>query len=113
MGNKSTSYSEILIYVLIIIGISAIFIKTYYFFQHRIDLITCQGNITTLQQAVERFRTYRPEEVGDDTGKLKMLLLIKEKFLPVAVVCPENGVYKTDENKKVYCTVHGYLRGGE
>jgi len=110
---KKAESSELLIYVLVIIGVIFIFVKTYSFFNDRINRINCESNITILEKSAERFRTYRADKIANDEGYLNIPLLIRGRFLTIDLKCPQKGFYKVDTAAKVYCTEHGRPRGGK
>ncbi len=112
MKNKVIN-SNIVVYIAVIIGIVFIFLRTYNFFNEKINRLGCEANITTLRASIERFRSYRHGEIADDEGRIDMSVLIAAKVLPNKVVCPINGDYKTDPRGQIYCTFHGKKAGGK
>jgi len=109
---KKTESSELLIYVLVIIGVIFIFVKTYTFFNNKISRINCESNITILEKSAERFITYRADKIANEEGYLDIPLLIRGRFLTMHLKCPQKGFYKVNAAARVYCTEHGRPRGG-
>lgn len=104
--------NDIIIGIAVIIAIIVIFIKTYSHFNQQINLITCNSNMATLSDALDKYTHLNNaplQEVINDDGSINFSALEQKRILLLKIGCPNNGKFFL-KNNIVSCSIHGQNR---
>ncbi|MCK5683654.1 hypothetical protein KAJ27_06015 [bacterium] len=74
--------------------------------------ISCRHSRKKINESLDNLRSRKEKDlnfISELYKPVKLHILYEEKLLNYVPVCPQGGIYKLNENGKVYCTIHNIM----